>query len=439
LGSVWIDNIKCNVRKGYFCRFTKTAMPEKKIQGANAAFSMKAVFKSCFNRRQKLFQTRINLNLSSAMRIGIDAKWYFNGPVSTRVMLRNLLPHLFDLNQEHQWFIFLDEKDRDKDFPFKFANIHSVYLPVPTNMFSNLFIVPRHARRLQLDTVVFQTFPGIPNGFSSISFIHDILFKRFPRYFTWKEKLYFFALPFFTRRASRVVATTDFVKEELLAYQFIQSAASVDLVPLGVNADFKPLGMQDENLSNKIRAKYNLPDDFILFVGRLNARKNIESLVLALPLLHNKSIQLVIAGKEDWKKSGFRNLIETTGIRDRICITGPVSDNEIAVLFAMAKVFCFPSFAEGFGLPPLEAMASGVPVVVSNTTSLPEICGNAAVYIDPYQPESIAQGLNELLENKSFYSRMKNEGLQHAAKFTWVRTADRLMKSIVNSVKNESQ
>ena len=105
----------------------------------------------------------------------------------------------------------------------------------------------------------------------------------------------------------------------------------------------------------------------------------------------------------------------------------------------MAKVFCFPSFAEGFGLPPLEAMASGVPVVVSNTTSLPEICGNAAVYIDPYQPESIAQGLNELLENKSFYSRMKNEGLKQAAKFTWARTAARLMESIVNSVKNESQ
>ncbi len=379
------------------------------------------------------------MNLTSAMRIGIDAKWYFNGPVSTRVMLRNLLPQLFNSYQQHQWYIFLDQKDRDKDFPFKFANIHTVYLPVPTNMFSNLFIVPRHARRLQLDTVVFQTFPGIPKGFSSISFIHDILFKRFPRYFTWQEKLYFLPLSFFTRRASRVVATTDFVKQELLAYRFVQSATSVDLVPLGVNAEFKPLEKQDENLAKKIRAKYNLPAHFILFVGRLNVRKNIESLVLALPMLHDKSIQLVIAGKEDWKKSGFMNLIETSVIRNRICITGPVSDDEIAVLFAMAKVFCFPSFAEGFGLPPLEAMASGVPVVVSNTTALPEICGNAAIYIDPHQPESIAEGINELLENIAVHNRIRNEGLQQAANFTWGRTADRLMESIVNSVKKEPQ
>ena len=371
------------------------------------------------------------------MRIGIDAKWYFTGPVSTRVMLHNLLPHLFDSNQEHQWFVFLDDKDKDEDFPFKQANIHKIYLRVPTNMFSNLFIVPRHARRLKLDTVVFQTFPGIGKGFSSISFIHDILFKRFPQYFTWKEKLYFIPLPFFTRRSDRVVTTTDFVKRELLTYRFIQSASRVDVVPLGVSADFKPLEKQDKNLANKIREKYNLPADFILFVGRLNARKNIESLVQALALLHDKSIVLVITGKEDWKKTDFKNFMENPDIRNRIRITGPVSDDEIAVLFATAKVFCFPSFAEGFGLPPLEAMASGVPVVVSNTTSLPEICENAAVYVDPHQPGSVAAGINKLLEDKTLYDRMKSEGLQRSARFTWDVTADKLMKSIMNSVKKD--
>jgi glycosyltransferase involved in cell wall biosynthesis len=371
------------------------------------------------------------------MRIGIDAKWYFSGPVSTRVILHNLLPHLFNSNQEHQWFVFLDDKDKDEDFPFKHANIHKIYLRVPTNMFSNLFIVPRHARRLKLDTVVFQTFPGIGKGFSSISFIHDILFKRFPQYFTWKERLYFIPLPFFTRRADRVVATTDFVKRELLTYRFIQSTSRVDIVPLGVNADFKPLEKQDKNLANKIKDKYNLPADFILFVGRLNARKNIESLVQALALLHDESTMLVITGKEDWKKTDFKNVIKNPDIRRRICMTGPVSDDEINVLFAMAKIFCFPSFAEGFGLPPLEAMASGVPVVVSNSTSLPEVCENAAIYVDPHQPESIAEGINKLLENETLYNRMKSEGLQRANLFTWDVTADRLMKSIMNSVKKD--
>lgn len=373
------------------------------------------------------------------MRIGIDAKWYFTGPVSTRVMLHNLLPHLFDSHQEHQWFVFLDEKDKDKDFPFTHDNVHAVYVRVPTNMLSNLVIVPHHARRLQLDTVVFQTFPGIAKGFSSISFIHDILFKRFPQYFSWKEKLYFIPLPFFTRRTDRVIATTDFVKKELLNYRFIRSADQVDIVPLGVSADFRPLEKQDKSLAKKIRDKYNLPEDFILYVGRLNARKNIESLIKALMLLHDKSISLVIAGKEDWKNSDIRHLIENPDIRSRIRITGPVSNDHIAILFAMAKIFCFPSFAEGFGLPPLEAMASGVPVVVSNTTSLPEICGNAVVYADPHQPESIAEGINYLLENRLSYTRLKNEGLQRAAGFTWVVTAGRLMESIIKSAKTRPQ
>lgn len=372
------------------------------------------------------------------MRIGIDAKWYFEGPVSGRVMLHNLLPHLFKCQQEHQWFVFLAEKDRGKEFPFKQSNIHPVYLPVFTNMFSNIFVLPPRARSLQLDSVVFQTFPGIANGFSCISFIHDILFKRFPQYFTWKELLYFIPLPYFTRKANRVIVTTDFVKKELLTYRFIRSAAQVDIVPLGVSSDFKSLEKQDEQLVKKIKGKYHLPDEFILIVGRLNARKNIESLVKALALVDDQSIPLVIAGKEDWKKSEFRNLIESPSLRNRIIITGPVDDDEIAPLFAMAKIFCFPSFAEGFGLPPLEAMASGVPVVVSNTTSMPEICGPAAVYADPHRPESIAEGINKLLADKIFYEKMKNEGLMRATAFTWSHTADKLMESILKSVKNKT-
>jgi glycosyltransferase involved in cell wall biosynthesis len=361
--------------------------------------------------------------LSTAMRIGIDAKWYFDGPVSGRVMLHNLLPHLFRAYRAHQWFVFLDEKDRDKDFPFKEANIHSVYLPVVTNMFSNIFILPSRARRLQLDSVVFQTYPCIGKGFSSISFIQEIL--------------YFIPLPYFTRRAGRVIATSEFVKRELLTYRFIRSAAQVDLVPLGVSSDFRPMERQDQRLVNKIRDNYKLPEDFILIVGRLNARKNIESLVKALALIHDQSIPLVVVGKEDWKKSGFWNLLENSLIRNRIIITGPVGDDEIAPLFAMAKIFCFPSFAEGFGLPPLEAMASGVPVVVSNTTSMPEICDDAAVYADPHQPESIANGINKLLEDKIYYEKMRNAGLIRAARFTWSATADRLMDSILFSVKKK--
>ena len=369
------------------------------------------------------------------MRIGIDAKWYFNGPVSGRVMLVYLMPYLIHSAGGHQWYIFLDAKDRDKDFPFKNDDIRIVYLNAPTNMFSNLFVLPRKARKLKLDVVVFQTFPAIGRNFKSIAFIHDILFKRFPQYFTWKEKLYFIPLPFFTRRADRVIATTHFVRKELLTYKFVRSLSQVDIIPLGVSSDFKPLNQHDEELVRRTKFRYHLPDEYILIVGRLNARKNIESLIMALSLLKNKSIPLVIVGKEDWKKSEFRNLIENPEIRERIFVTGSVRDDEIAILYAMAKIFCYPSFAEGFGLPPLEAMASGVPVVVSNTTSMPEICGEAAVYADPHQPGTIATAIDRLLENQVFYEKMKGEGLARAAQFNWIETANKLLECILNTVK----
>jgi glycosyltransferase involved in cell wall biosynthesis len=367
------------------------------------------------------------------MRIGIDAKWYFTGPVSTRVMLRNLLPPLFNAHQDQEWFVFLDKKDKDKTFPFKQVNIHCIYVAVPTNLVANLLILPRYARRLRLDTVVFQTYAGSGKGFRSIAFVHDILFKRFPQYFTWKEKLYFVPLPFFTRRADRVVATTDFVKNELMTYRFVRSSDQVDIVPLGISADFKPLGQQQQLVD--ISTRYHLPANFILFVGRLNARKNIGSLIKALALLDDQSISLVIAGKEDWKAAGINDLIKNPEIRNRIRITGPVSDEDISIFFALARVFCFPSFAEGFGLPPLEAMASGVPVVVSDTTSLPEVCGTAAVYADPHHPASIAKGINELLRDQAFYQNMKAKGLQRAEGFTWGNSARLLMESIFKSVK----
>jgi len=371
------------------------------------------------------------------MRIGIDAKWYFTGPVSTRTMLQNLLPILFEIYSTHQWFVFLDRKDRGKDFPIKHSHIEIIYVWTPNNMLSNLFILPRYARRLSLDVVLFQTFPGSRKEFKSIAFIHDVLFKSFPQYFTWKERLYFFPLAYFTKKADRLIATTNFVKNELIKYGYAESVARIDLVPLGVSSNFKPLALHDTALAHKLRKKYNLPDDFILFVGRLNARKNIESLLRAFPMLKNKSVSLIIAGKEDWKKPNLEKLMTNTAIGSRVLFTGPIHDNELPALYAMSKIFCFPSFAEGFGLPPLEAMASAVPVVVSDSTALPEICGSAALYIDANDPATIAHSIDELLENQKLYEKMKTEGINRASSFTWTITSNKLMESIASSLKKD--
>src|SRR5205085_3650288 len=128
----------------------------------------------------------------------------------------------------------------------------------------------------------------------------------------------------------------------------------------------------DPNFLNWVKEKYGLPDNYLLFTGRLNARKNIRGLIQSLQFLEDKNISLVIVGEKNWKSPQVDELLIEKKTKERVIFTGFVPDGELAAIYAMAKTFCYPSFAEGFGLPPLEAMASGVPVVVSATTSMPE-------------------------------------------------------------------
>ena len=151
--------------------------------------------------------------------------------------------------------------------------------------------------------------------------------------------------------------------------------------------------------------------------------------------LDDKNISLVIVGEENWKAPEINELLAQREIRERIIFTGFVPDNELAAIYAMAKAFCFPSFAEGFGLPPLEAMASGIPVIVSDTTSMPEVCNHAALFIDPRDPKNIADQVNSLLKNKTLYEQKKREGLEWSSQYTWKRTAEGIMQSILSAVK----
>src|SRR6185295_7438019 len=324
-----------------------------------------------------------------------------------------------------------------KDFtlPFKNDNIKIHYIWAKFNMVSNLFILPGYATRLKLDAVLFQTFFMKKGTFKSIVFIHDILFKNYPQFFTWKERLYFKPLKWITSSADRVITTTEFVKKELIRFQYTKPHQPIDLAPSGVTNIFKPHYEHDPAFLHKVKEKYQLPGFYLLFAGRLNARKNIRGLIKSLRLLDDKSIKLVIVGEENWKAPEIDGLLSQKEIKERIIFTGFVADDELAAIYAQAKAFCFPSFAEGFGLPPLEAMASGIPVIVSNTTSMPEVCNHAALFVDPGNPKNIAEKINSLLKNKTLYEEKKREGLEWSRQFTWRRTAEGIMQSVLSAVK----
>jgi glycosyltransferase involved in cell wall biosynthesis len=147
----------------------------------------------------------------------------------------------------------------------------------------------------------------------------------------------------------------------------------------------------------------------------------------------------VIAGREDGKAGNYLNTIRDWGLTSRVMVTGECSQDDLPKVYALARLFCFPSCAEGFGLPPLEAMASGVPTVVSNRTSMPEVCSTAATYVDPDNAMSIASAINSLLKDEELYKKKKMDGIERASLFNWKTTAIQLMNSLNLSVKNKKR
>ncbi|MFL5772392.1 MAG: glycosyltransferase, partial [Flavisolibacter sp.] len=172
------------------------------------------------------------------MRIAIDAKQYFNGPISTRTILQNLLPKLFELYNENEWLVFFDKKDQHLGSPFQQQNIRIIYVPTLTNMFSNLFILPQQIAKLKPDVTLFMMFTPLFRKSRTAVFIHDVLFREYPQYFTRTEKLYFWPISRLTPKADRIICTSEYVSGKLLEYQFASTKSKIDIIPLGISEIF---------------------------------------------------------------------------------------------------------------------------------------------------------------------------------------------------------
>jgi glycosyltransferase involved in cell wall biosynthesis len=363
------------------------------------------------------------------MKIGVDAKWFYNGPVSGRVFIRQVLSRLLTTYPQHEWHIYLNKKNRNESFPFTGENITRHYIWSAYNMLSNRFLIPRHAKAHGLDVVLFQSFCGHQTTFRQALFVHDILFESRPEFFSWKEKTYFSFIKSSCRQADHIITSSQAVKDDLIHFKYTDNENKIDIAPLGVSENFKTLFGHDPRKISEVRSRYKLPQRFILFLGRMNTRKNIAAVLEALPLIRDKEISLVIAGEKDWEQPKLSKLIRAAGT-SRVVLAGAIAEEDVPAVYAMAELFCFPSFAEGFGLPPLEAMASGLPVIVSNTSSLPEVCGDAALYVDPHHPQEIAAAVDDLLKNDFLRRQKTDAGIKRASLFTWERTAGSIMKTL---------
>ncbi|MCR4405362.1 MAG: glycosyltransferase family 4 protein [Anaerolineae bacterium] len=257
--------------------------------------------------------------------------------------------------------------------------------------------------------------------------VHDLSFLRVPQCFTNALRRYLEqVVPRSVSRADHVIADSESTKRDL-AELLGTPADKVTVIYSGVEPRFRPI--TDRARLEAVRRRYNLPERFILSVGTLQPRKNFGVLIEAFSRLKvgTGSCKLVIVGGKGWLYEDIFARVEGLGLQGEVSFPSFVADEDLPAIYNLAEVFALPSLYEGFGLPPLEAMACGTPVVTSNTSSLPEVVGDAGLMVEPMDVDGLARAMARLLEDGDLRREMAQRGLARAREFTWERAARQLL------------
>jgi glycosyltransferase involved in cell wall biosynthesis len=265
-------------------------------------------------------------------------------------------------------------------------------------------------------------------GGKKVVTIHDMVIRRFPETMNARTRFVLgLTLHKTVKRADIIIAVSEFSKQEILKY-YPCSAPKLKVIYQGINLNAYHAGISREEI-RRVCSTYNITGNYILYLGTLEPRKNIERLIEAYALLQSRQAEtpvLVIAGKKGWRFEGIFRRVEALGLEGGVFFTGYIPDQDKPALLAGAQFFCFPSLYEGFGLPPLEAMACGTPVLVSNAASLPEAVGGAALLVDPYSVESIAEAMERLCVDTALREALRRRGLERVKRFDWSSLSESL-------------
>jgi glycosyltransferase involved in cell wall biosynthesis len=283
---------------------------------------------------------------------------------------------------------------------------------------------PLLARREHLDLVHAPVYVGpLLAPCPTVVTIHDMSFYLFPELFQPAKRLYLQTMTRFSaRRASAVICDSESTRRDVLQILGL-TQERVHTVHIGIDAEMQPLPR--DRISEFRRAK-QLPSQFILFVGTLEPRKNLPLLLEAFAWLIQHSQlphHLVLGGGKGWYYQAIERQVEGLGLRSRVHFPGFIPQYELPLWYNSADLFVYPSLYEGFGLPPLEAMACGVPVITSNVSSLPEVVGEGGVMVDPNNPENLGQEMRRLLSDTDARAGLCSRGLERAQSFSWHKTA----------------
>jgi glycosyltransferase involved in cell wall biosynthesis len=259
-------------------------------------------------------------------------------------------------------------------------------------------------------------------GVPTVLTVHDLVFRHFPEHHKPLNRWFLTgAMPLFCHRAGHIIAVSEFTRRDIVATYGVPRE-KITVVHEAADPSFRP---QPPATIAEIRGRYGLPERYILYVGTIEPRKNLSRLLAAFERVRARGLvdALVIVGRRGWLTDRFYDDLARSPSRDAVLFPGFVPDTDLPAVYAGARVLAFPSDFEGFGLPVVEAMACGTPVVCSNASSLPEVAGDAALLVDPRDADAITLALARVLEDPSLCPAMRARGLVQAARFSWDRTA----------------
>jgi glycosyltransferase involved in cell wall biosynthesis len=252
--------------------------------------------------------------------------------------------------------------------------------------------------------------------------LHDLIFRLYPG--THKPLNRWFltlVMPSFLRAADAVITVSEHTKRDAVRFYDVDEA-KIHVIYEAVDARFRPAPAE---AIARVRQAHSLPRDFILSLGTIEPRKNLTALLEAYRVLRDRGseVRLVVVGKKGWLYEGFFRRLGELGLENEVVFTGFVPDADLPAIYSAAELFVFPSLYEGFGLPVLEALACGAPVVTSDRSSLPEVAGDAALLVDPTSVGDLAEAMSTVLDSKDVQAELKAKGPRQAARFSWDKAA----------------
>ena len=375
------------------------------------------------------------------MKIAINTRFMIPGKMEGfGYFIEEVAFRMVAAHPEHEFYFLFDRAVPDYTFP---SNVHALVVKPPARhpllwyAWYNLR-VPLLLKKIKADVFV------SPDGFCSTVttvpqclVVHDLAFLHYPSFINkshlWYYKRY---TPLCIDKAKQVATVSEFSRQDMVEHYGVE-ASKIDVVYSGTNPVFRKVTAEEKEA---IKQKFSDGAEYFVYTGSIHPRKNLIALLRAFSLFKKRqksNMKLLVAGRMTWKNEEFRKLLSTFKFRNDVVLTGYLSKEELARVVASAYALVYPSLFEGFGVPPLEALQCGVPAIVSRVSSLPEIGGNAYLYINPESHEDLAEKMMLLYKDETLRSQLVENGQHRLELFTWNRTAELLWESVKKAAGSE--